>query len=185
MKYTPYEKYINFLKKHNIYKKEVLMYIREFVIYFDYHNENERSYPTSTLPVIDKQKKVIGVQTILPLISDDITTILNIQEYIKASIYYNQIGTIMKKEPNHQIAMILQILYTKLYISEHQTEELKKLEKSINEDEREECKVALYLSDVLLETYIEGETNLESLIEETEKLINQKRRKRRRKLSNQ
>ena len=84
MKYTPYEKYINFLKKHNIYNEELLMYIREYATYFDYYNENEKNYPTSTFPVIDKQKKVIGIRTVIPVITDDITIILNIKEYIKA-----------------------------------------------------------------------------------------------------
>lgn len=107
---------------------------------------------------------------------NDITVILNIQEYIKISLYYGQIGNIAE-EPNAQIILALQLLFTKLYISENQTEELQQLKEAINKDEREECKEALELAETLQKSYIAGETDLQTLMTEAKKIIKQKTRK--------
>ena len=148
MQYTPHDKYINFLIKHKLYNEQVLKYIDEFAIRFNYYDENQRDYPTSTFPVKDIDGRIIGIRIIIPIIDDNITTVLNIQEYIKASIYCSQIGNIAE-DTNAQIELALQILYTKLYIAENQTEELQQLEEAINKDEREECKKALELAGTL------------------------------------
>ena len=170
MNNTPYEKFINFLLKHNIYNKNVMAYTRENTIFIDYSNKEYRSF-ISTVPVIGKDKRLKSIKSILPHINDDITILININEYVKALIYYQRLEKYFNI--NEEIE-ILPLFYERLFIAENPTEELQKykenLETSIIEENEQKYIVALNSQEELQNHYQKGNTNIETLKTKSKKL---------------
>lgn len=176
MKYTPYEKYLNFLKKHNIYNEKLINYIRENTIFIDYSNEEYRSY-ISTVPVVEKDKRLKTIKSILPYINNDITISININEYVKALIYYQKLRKYFNIGEEIEI---LPLFYEKLFIKENETEELKQyreeLDKTIIRENTRKYVVALNSQNDLQRYYEEGNINVTTLETKAKKLAKEYKR---------
>ena len=167
---TPYEKFKNFLKKHSIYNEKIINYIQENTIVIDYNDEEYRSY-ISTVPVIGKDNRLKAIKSILPYINNDITILININEYVKALIYYQRLGKYFNIKEEIEI---LPLFYERLYILENETEELRQykqyLDKSIIEENTQKYVIALNSQEEMQTYYTEGNTNIEKLENKAKKL---------------
>lgn len=147
-----YQKFINFLKKHNLYNEEVLTYWKNNKMSFDYREEEQRDL----IGVYYKFKTNIleRIQLIVPFIDNDKTVLINIHEYIHLLLLYPYIN---KKCVIDKDKEVLPFYFERLYIEENNTEELKEyyqyLNRMIIKDNINEYIIALKKSDILLKKY--------------------------------
>ena len=147
-----YKKFIDFLKKYNIYDEETINYWKENRILFDYRDEEKRWLIGCYYEY--KNDRLEKISLAVPFIDNDITNLINIHEYIHLLLLYNNLG---KKYYPGDEKEVLPFLYELLYIKENKTEELinyhKFLNKTIIKENKKEYIIALHLSDAILKSY--------------------------------
>lgn len=153
MRKTYYDKYIQFLKEHNLYNIELLNYIKANSTYFDYREEENRDY-IGCFFKLNKKKKLEKISLVLPFIIDEQTVIINIHEYIHAFMYYKYLG---KKVVFDNTIEILPMLYEKIYLIENYTPSNDKyianLDSKITPNSDIKYQVALALQTKLIKYY--------------------------------
>ena len=87
-----YEKFINFLKKHNLYDEEVIQYWTKNKISFDYLEEESRCLIGCYYKI--ENKILTKISLIVPFIDNDKTVLINIHEYAHALELYSELGKI-------------------------------------------------------------------------------------------
>lgn len=165
-----YNKYINFLIKHNIYKAEIMQYITKYSIKIDYHMEEQRDF-IGCFYSIDKNKRIKKISICTPYIDSDITVLINIHEYIHLFILYQYLN---KKYERNKDEEILPILYELLYYLDNPSKELEKkiieLNNTIKDTSPIQYKIALKSRDELLEYYQKEKPNFKKLQEKAKTL---------------
>ncbi len=148
-----YRKFIEFLKEHGIYDKEVVSYFHENSFRFDYLDEEFREF--IGVYYMTNGKELLGIRAYVPYMNDDKTVLINIHEYIHVLMNYNDIN----KNTNvlYKDREVLPIFYEKVYVKENPTDELieyhNQLNESIYNNEQEEYLLALKYSDELMNDY--------------------------------
>lgn len=159
---NPYISFVNFLIKHNIYDDEAFTYIRNNTTYFDYRDEDKR--PSIGYYYFTDGLKITRIELCVPFIRDEITTIINVHEYIHGFSLYKKIGKRFKLENDSEV---LPLLYEKIYLSENPNEQLeifiKHLNSQITENSPLVYKIALSVQQELLEYYQEKNPNFTKL----------------------
>lgn len=145
-----YKKFIDFIKKHNLYDKESFIFISNHTKNIDYKNEEERDFIGSYYNT-SEAGNIINFKIYVPEIIDEKTLLINIHEYIHALFLYKMLNKPcdigLEKE-------ILPLMYEKLYVLE--SDELsinqyqKDLMETINEINKPEYTIGNKLSDELL-----------------------------------
>lgn len=153
-----YNKFIDFLDKHDLYDKDIIKYFWKNSLIFDYSNEEDRDF-IGCYYSFDKSGRLIKIRACVPYIYDDKTILINIHEYIHFYLLYKKIG----KECIIGIdSEVLPILYEKIYILENSNEELLKYEEYLNKyitnNSDKKYILALKLQDKLIEFYNKGLT---------------------------
>jgi len=151
MKHNYYTDFINFFKKHNLYDEEIFNYINKNSTRFEY--DNEELIPFIGCYYIKNSQDILQkIKLYVPYITNQITVLINIHEYIHAIELYKKIG---KKFKEDNLKEILPMLYERIYIKENPSkkleEHLKFLNKKINENSTESYKIALEIQDELLD----------------------------------
>ena len=114
-----YEIYIEFLKKYNLYDKEVFDFIKDKTVYVDYMNTDSENF-IGVYPIVDKDNIVRDLRMCVPNIVDDISISMNIHEYVHLIKMYSNLN---KEYVEDKYKELLPVMYELLFL------------KSINFDE--------------------------------------------------
>ena len=163
-----YQKFIDFLKNHNLYDEKVFKYWQENSTYFDYRDEDSRIFMGCFYQYENGYLRKIGL--FIPFIDDDKTLLINIHEYIHLLLLYYKIGTKHKIGNDKEV---LPLFFERIFVEENNTKELNKyyqyLNQIINEENKEEYILGLKLSDSIKEKY--NNDNIFKLDKKVKKLI--------------
>lgn len=169
---TAYTKFIDFFKRHNLYDEKIFNYLQENSVMFDYRDEDSRPF-IGCYYSYSKDNKLQKITLCVPFIDDDITTLINIHEYIHGILMYNKIGYKFKTNIDCEI---LPMLYERIFIEETQNEELNEyleyLNQKVLENPKPEYQLALSIQDELLEEYNKN-NNIKKLNKKIKKLTKQ------------
>ena len=147
-----YNKFLEFLKSHNLYDDELYKYWYDNAMRFDYRDEDGRVFINTYYGFRDGYLSKIW--SFLPIIDSDITVLINIHEYVHSFLLYNKLG---KRCKFGQDCEVLPILFERLYIEENKTPELLKyydyLNKMIIDSQDSKYTLALDLSNELIDYY--------------------------------
>lgn len=169
-----YEKYINFLKKHNLYNENILNYMKLYSTYFDYREEEKRDF-IGCFYMQDKKNRINKIKAFVPHIDSDITVLINIHEYIHLFILYHHIGKRYQRDKDEEI---LPMFYELLYYIENPTKELEikitNLNNEIKENSPLQYKIALQSRNEILKYYQKENPNFKQLQEKAKKLSKKK-----------
>ena len=91
-----YEKYITFLKKHNIYNENIINHMNLYCTYFDYIDEEKRDF-IGCFYTEDKYNRINKIHAFIPHIDSDITLLINLHEYIHLVILHDHLGKNIKE----------------------------------------------------------------------------------------
>ncbi len=153
-----YQKFIEFLKRHNLYNEEILNYWKNNRIIFDYREEEKRDLIGCYYAF--KNNILTKINLIVPIMNDDKTVLINIHEYIHLYLLYDKIG---KKCKINEDKEVLPIFYERLYIHENPTKELQEYYEYLNsfimKEKTKEYLIALEISDILLKKYLNKDIN--------------------------
>ena len=124
---------------------------------------------------LTKNKKVNKITLVVPYIDSDITTVINIHEYIHAIILYNHLNKIYSENDNSEI---LPMFYERLYFEENKdneslSEHINILNRRINEGQDSKIikyKIASDIQKELLNYYNKGHTSLQELNSKVKRL---------------
>ena len=147
-----YSKFIDFFERHNLYDKEVFDYLHRNSVLFDYRDDDMRPFIGSSCTL--KNGKVDKVVLCVPFIDNDITTLINIHEYVHGLLFYQNIG---KKLNNMDSIEILPMFYERLFLNENAgnsklVDYYFKLNDSISEEDHK-YKLGLEIGDQLIDIY--------------------------------
>ena len=147
-----YNKFIEFLKKHNIYDEIILEYWKNNRILYDYRDEDNRWITGCYYEY--KKNRLNKITLGVPYINDKKTLLINIHEYIHLYLLYHKLG---KKYKIGKDKEVLPFLYERIFIKEDNTKELRDYYKILNQtiisEQEEEYLIALSLSEKLLNEY--------------------------------
>lgn len=170
MEITYYDKYINFLKKHNIYSKEILEYIRRNSIHFDYLEEEKRAF-IGCFYLQNKKEILQKIHVCIPYIDSDITTLINIHEYIHVLSLYPYLNKKMKLTKQEEILPIFyELLYYLDNTSQYLQDEITKLNNQILASGQIEYNIALKCRQELLQYYKKEQPTFKKLQKKAKRL---------------
>jgi len=165
-----YEEYINFLKKHNIYNKEILNYQKYHTYIVDYRDEDERKLIGCSF-ITSKYNILKQINLCIPTLNSKIAILINIHEYIHLLTKYKYLNKKFKLTDNIEI---LPILYETLYVLETNDEALtnyyNKLNETIKKDSQKKYQIALIVKEELLNYYNENSPTYKKLEHKAKKL---------------
>lgn len=145
-----YNKFIDFLKKHNLLEKESFIFISNHTKNINYENYEEREF-IGCYYEINEKGKLISFKVCVPEITNERTLLINIHEYIHALLLYNMLN---KKCDIGLEKEVLPMLYEKLYILENEEVSMKEYQhqllETINEIGTPEYIIGNEVSDKLI-----------------------------------
>lgn len=119
-----------FLNKYNLYDKGVYSYCNEHALRFDYYNEDFFRGSIGCTYMVDKYGILNEIIPFIPNLVDDITTLINIHEYVHVLSCYDKLNQHFKLPKSNEI---LPIFYENLYISECNSARLKRFKQKLDE----------------------------------------------------
>ena len=112
------DKYIEFLKKTEIYDKEALDYLKDNTKVVDYSEET--SNLIGTYPQVDDNNILKGVNICVPKMTNDITVGMNIHNYVSALMLYRNIN---KEFKNDKYEDLMGTYYELAYLKDNEQED--------------------------------------------------------------
>lgn len=151
-----FDKFIDFLKQHDLYDEEIFKYYWDNTFMFDYIDDELRRFIGCSF-ILDGNNCLKGIMACAPFIEDDRTVLINIHEYVHVLLMYPYIG---KKCDIGRDIEVLAIFYEKLYVLENNNPELDKysnyLDSKIYYTNEKEYVLGLALRDKLNRLYDKG-----------------------------
>ena len=149
-----HNEFVLFLKKYNIYDEEIYRYYLENANRFDYYNDDFlRNFIGCSLIIDNKHNGLKQIIPTVPYPVDDVTTLINIHEYVHLFSIYNKLGKKYKKDISEEV---LPIFYEKLFVLENGNSNLNNYEKQLDEialkENDERYLLALKISQYLLDS---------------------------------
>lgn len=170
-----YNKFISFLKRHNLYDQEIFNYFWDEAIFFDYRDEWKRSF-IGCFYLFDNVHHLKKMRVFVPFINDDITILINIHEYVHLFMLYRKLGKRVKIGDDVEI---LAMYYERIYLLENPTQELSEylmyLNQCIDLDKDLKYTIGLNVCEELLNSCYNY--NITKLYRKTKKLIKKYHRK--------
>ncbi len=162
--------FYEFVKEHDLYYNDVYKYYIKNSIFFNFYEEDYLRSLIRCGYVIDKHNILRGINPIVPDFVDDITSMINIHEYVHTLCMYDRLNKRYKK-PSYMEP--LAVFYEKLYVKERNTAEVKKygdfLDKIALDTGDRDYLSALTISNELLKDYQNDGFN--QMIKRTKKLV--------------
>lgn len=150
-----YSKFVNFLKKHELYDEKVFQYIWEKALMLDYRDEDYSFLLGSCGIVIDRKRNLLDIQPCLPFLMDDKAVAMAIYAYINSLMLIPKVGR--KYKENMVNNYVLPMFYEILYILENPTKQLLTYEQNMRNDllkyGSHNYKTILNCVDQLVESY--------------------------------
>ena len=84
------DKFINYLKKTEIYNEKVLNYLKDNTKVIEY-SEDANDF-IGTFPQVDENNILTGIKMCVPKMTNDITVGMNIHEYVHALMLYRNLN---------------------------------------------------------------------------------------------
>ena len=164
------ENFLNFLRKHNLYDEDLLAYINNHTIIFDYLDEDRRK-SIGIYSEYDKESKLRRFTLCLPSLNSPEAELITIHFYINAIELFNHLGTTYTTTKESKI---LPMLYEKIYLSEYPSTALKNyiisLDKEVRENSDIDERIALAVQPELLKYYQEKNPSYKKLVKKAKKL---------------
>ena len=136
------EKYINFLKKYNLYREDIFEFIKDKTVFVDYKDPNSLGfigvYPNLVNGIIKDIKMVV------PKIEDDTSISMNIHEYIHLLKIFDYLN---KEYVFSDYEELLPVMYELVYAKENNNKELLKTYKEHIQEDDNYLKILLELFD--------------------------------------
>ena len=146
--------FYEFLHSHNIFDEMVYDYYLSHSFKFDYYNDDYLLNFIGCNYVVDKNNILREINSVVPNIVDDVTTLINIHEYVHTLCSYKYLN---KKFKLSNYCEVLPIFYEKLYVMELNNDKLNKyeefLDQSVIRNSDDRYNLALNLFDKLLLNY--------------------------------
>jgi hypothetical protein len=156
---TYFNKFIDFITRHNLYENKSFIAISNKTTNIDYHNEEARNFIGCFYKV--ENEIITDFKVCVPKIIDEKTLLINIHEYIHALIIYNSLG---KKEDIGLEKETLPMMYEEMYAVESEEISIKKYLKEqqemINEMNSDEYTIGSKIKDEIIYLYSDLETQL-------------------------
>ena len=117
-----YIKFINFLKKHNLYDDKFFKYFWKESIFISLFDDDYSFLIGGTAIVVDRKNRITNITPHMPYINCDKSVAIGIYTYVQALIQITRIG----KKENYDVYYnyILPMFYEKIYINENFNDEL-------------------------------------------------------------
>lgn len=165
-----YNKFVNFLKQHNLYDEEIFDFYWNNSFMFDYLDDELRKF-IGCYFIFDNSELLKKIMICVPFVNDDKTVLINVHEYVHVFLMYPYMN---KKCKIGMDIEALAIFYEKLYILENSSPELIEfanyLDSKIFYNNKKEYVLALMIKDKLIELYNKG-YNIEKLEKTTKRLV--------------
>lgn len=165
-----YNKFVNFLKQHNLYDEEIFDFYWNNSFMFDYLDDELREF-IGCYFIFDNSKHLKKIMICIPFASDDKTVLINVHEYVHVFLMYPYIN---KKCKIGMDIEALAIFYEKLYLLENSSPELIEfanyLDSKIFYANKGEYVLAFMIKDKLNELYNKG-YNIEKLEKTAKRLV--------------
>lgn len=157
MSNTLYRNFINFFVKYNLYDEEMFNYIRSNSEIFNYLDKDMRMFIGSFALIVDS--KLDEIKLFVPMIKDEETLLINVNEYVKAILMYKYLGKDnFDKYYNRTTSIAIGLLYQKLYLYDNPSKEgmvyMRKLEESFLNGNDDDYKNALNIHNELLDCHL-------------------------------
>ncbi|MCI6266834.1 MAG: hypothetical protein MR598_08335 [Erysipelotrichaceae bacterium] len=124
-----YDKFRDFLKRHELYEEKSFQYIWKQAVFVDYREEDIRDLIGNCAVILDNKEKILNIIPCFPFLRDDITVVISIYAYVQALM---QLPRLEKKyQENILYGYILPMYYEKLYILENENEVLLQYEENM------------------------------------------------------
>lgn len=147
------EKFLSFLKRHNLYDEEKYNYLIKKATFIDLDIDK----PISSIGcyyVKNEYNVVTKIELCLPKLNDNICVMIAIHEYIHGYLMYNRLNKSYKPKASDEV---LPMFYEYLYYLEEKNEELEEYRTKTIEYVEKELKIKYLLGflfqEELLETY--------------------------------
>lgn len=125
------EKFIEFLKKSELYNEDVLDYIEYRTTYVDYKEKGAMDF-VGCYPILE-DGMVKDIRLCVPNMVDDVSVSINIHEYVHLLRIYKSLG---KKFVESEYEELLPIMYEFAFLEDvGNTEYLEKYKEDIKDDE--------------------------------------------------
>ncbi len=146
--------FFEFLHHHNIYDDKTYKYYLNNANNFDYYNEDMfRNYIGCSF-VTNKNNILKQIVPVVPYLVDDITTLINIHEYVHTLNVYERLN---KKFKTSIYDEILPIFYEKLFVLENSNPKLNNYERFLDkiaaDNDDEKYLLGIKVSNDLLNNY--------------------------------
>jgi len=153
LKENYYVKFINFFKKHNLYDKEVFDYIWDKCNFFNYLEDEYRMY-TGVYYVLDKNKKLVDFNLIVPFIDSEKSLLINIHEYAHAIEAFYKLGEKFILDDSCEVNSLF---LENLYLLENNNEVARNFLNNLNEirinSNEKQYVLGIKIADYLLNLY--------------------------------
>lgn len=140
-------KFLNFLKRHNLYDEEKYSYLKQNSSKVDIKINQDfiGCYFNK-----DEQNRIIKIRLIIPILENDITVMLAIHEYVHGYIMLDKINTTDIEEDEEEV---LPMFYEYLYYLENRNKEIEEYRinmiKTVFTENKFKYKLALLLLEEL------------------------------------
>ena len=121
-----YDKYIEFLKKYELYDQDVFDYISTRMIIVDYKHPDAKNL-IGCFPIV-RCGFVDDIRLCVPKIVDDISLSMNIHEYLHLLSTYKKLGKEYKEDKYDEL---LPVLFEFIYLSDNNPEYLEERKKYV------------------------------------------------------
>lgn len=112
-------KFINFLKKYNLYDEAIYNYLIKNTTFVDYKSDKDF---IGCFYKLDKANNVIKINLCIPFLENDVTISITTHEYIHGYLLYKNIGYPYTPEITDEV---IPMLFEQLYYLENNTLEMK------------------------------------------------------------
>lgn len=160
IKMTYFDRFIDFITRHNLYDNKSFIAISNRTTNIDYNNEQARDFIGCFYKV--ENDIITDFKVCVPKIIDIRTLFINIHEYVHALIIYNSLG---KKEDIGLEKEVLPLMYEEMYAVFDDEISIKDYLKDhcemINEMNSEEYTIASKIKDKIIYKYNDLDKQLE------------------------
>ena len=146
------EKFINFLKKSELYNEEFLNYLNDRTLITNHFEENKDII--GTYPILDEKNILKDIKICIPKLYNDIEVGVYINEYVTALMLYRNLNKEYKK---HELDRIIPTYYELIYLKENNQEDYLNLY-------LEELKEQDDTYEILLNIFNKDELNVDNYI---------------------
>ena len=146
------EKFINFLKKSELYNEEFLNYLNDRTLITNHFEENKDII--GTYPILDEKNILKDIKICIPKLYTDIEVGVYINEYVTALMLYRNLNKEYKK---HELDRIIPTYYELIYLKENNQEDYLNLylEELKDQDDTYEILLNIFNKDELnVDNYI-------------------------------